>query len=149
MLCYVSVCLHESLEQISFSYAQFAAWSWGYLAVMNEGGYIYGATDLRFFIKWTCSSLRTGGRAVVQTPVNRLMAQQAPCICMEILSIIIHVWGILCTLSKLACSGLFKGGQERSVKALKPTGTRARCRLWLHEGSVGSELGRLAVIQRL
>lgn len=32
---------------------------------------------------------------------------------------------------KLPASGLFRGGQERSVGALKPAGTRAWCRLWV------------------
>lgn len=71
----------------------------------------------------------TRRRAVVQTPANRLMAQQAPCLYVDI----IHHYPCVCEekrggghpLEPSLCPnspavGLFRHGQERSVGALSP-----------------------------
>lgn len=64
------------------------------------------------------------GTAVVQTQINRLKAQQTPCIYADIIvKCEASFWTEL--LSKLACRGLFRGGQERSGGALKPAWTQS------------------------
>ena len=101
--------------------------------------WICGVIDL---MSYKASSRRTGGRAVVQTPANRLMAQQAPCV--YVAPDIIHHYPCVrhpldrSRRSKLClqwvCWETAKG-RGRS-EHWSPAGARAWCRLWHHEVTV-------------